>query len=71
VVFDGVKRIFLRAFDRRRSIRLLGVGLTQFSAAGEETMSMFAADVKREQALSAVDRLKKKFGDDSIHTGAI
>ena len=71
VVFDGVKKIFLRAFDRKRSARLLGVGLTQFSAAGEETMSMFAADEKREQALSAVDKLKRKFGDDSIHTGAV
>jgi DNA polymerase-4 len=71
VVFDGVKKIFLRAFDRKRSIRLLGVGLSQFSSAGEETMSMFAADEKREQALGAVDKLKKKFGDDAIHTGAV
>lgn len=71
VVFEGVKKIFLRAIDRKRSIRLLGVGLTQFSAAGDETLPMFAADVKREQALGAVDKLKRKFGDDAIHTGAV
>lgn len=71
VVFEGAKTIFLRAFDRKRSIRLLGVGLTQFSSSGEETMPMFPADEKRELALGAVDKLKKKFGDDAIHTGAV
>jgi DNA polymerase-4 len=71
VVFDAVKTIFLKAYTRRSAIRLLGVGLTQFSEAKEEPMSLFPADEKRTQVLSAVDKLKKKFGDDAIHTGAV
>ncbi|MCK9409348.1 MAG: DNA polymerase IV [Bacteriovoracaceae bacterium] len=78
VVFDAVKGIFLKtylpdgALDARRApIRLLGVGLTQFSEAKEEPMSLFPEDEKRTQVLRAVDKLKKKFGDDAIHTGAI
>lgn len=71
IVFDAVKAIFLKAYTRKSPIRLLGVGLTQFSEANEETLSMFASDEKRSQALSAVDKLRKKFGDDAIHTGRV
>lgn len=71
VVFDAVKGIFLKAYVRRNTVRLLGVGLTQFSEAKEESLSLFPEDEKRTQMLSAVDKLKKKFGDDAIHTGAV
>ncbi len=71
VVFDAVKNIFLKAYTRKMSIRLLGVGLTQFSEATEETLSMFRADEKRTHVLSAVDKLRKKYGDGSIHTGSV
>lgn len=71
VVFDAVKGMLLKAYSRRSPVRLLGVGLTQFSEAAEEPMSLFPADEKRTQVLSAVDKLKKKFGDDAIHTGAV
>lgn len=70
VVFDAVKGIFLKAYSKRMAVRLLGVGLTQFSEAKEEPMSLFPDDEKRTQLLSAVDKLKKKFGDDAIHTGS-
>lgn len=71
IVFDEVKRVFLKTVNRSRSVRLLGVGLTQFSEAKESTLSLFANDEKRIHALDAVDKLKKKFGDDSIHTGSV
>lgn len=71
IVFDAVKTIFLKAYTRKSPIRLLGVGLTQFSESKKETLSMFAADEKRSQVLHAVDKLRKRFGDDSIHTGRI
>ena len=70
IVFDAVKTIFLKAYMRKSPIRLLGVGLTQFSESKEETISIFATDEKRTQVLNAVDKLKKKFGDDAIHTGS-
>ena len=71
VVFEAVKIIFLKAYTRKMSVRLLGVGLTQFSEASEETLFVFPADEKRTQVLSAVDKLRKKFGDDAIHTGSV
>lgn len=70
-VFDAVKRIFLKAYSRSLSVRLLGVGLTQFSAEKEETLSLFPENEKRSQILTAVDKVKKKFGDDAIHTGSV
>ncbi len=69
VVFKAVKGLFLKSYARRRSVRLLGVGLTQFTDAKDEPASLFPEDERRSQMLSAVDKLKKKFGDDAIHTG--
>lgn len=71
VVFDAVKGIFLKAFNRRSPVRLVGVGLTQFSEAADEPLSLFPEEGKRTQVLNAVDKLKKKFGDDAIHTGSV
>ena len=71
VVFVAVKGLFLKAYTRKMPVRLLGVGLTQFSEAAEEPLSLFPVDEKRSHALSAVDKLRKKFGNDSIHTGAV
>ncbi|MEW6060401.1 MAG: DNA polymerase IV [Bacteroidota bacterium] len=71
VVFDAVQTLFVKAYTRKFPIRLLGVGLTNFIEADEETISMFAADEKRTQVLHAVDALRKKFGDDAIHTGGV
>jgi DNA polymerase-4 len=70
-VFDAAKKLFLRSYDRKQPVRLLGVGLTQFSEARDETLPIFASDGKRSQLLGAVDKLKKKFGNDTIHTGAV
>lgn len=71
VVFEAVKGMFSKAYNRKMPVRLLGVGLTQFSESIDEPMSLFPADEKRTQVLSAVDKLKKKFGDDAIHTGSV
>ncbi len=71
IVFDAAKKMLLKAYTRRLSIRLLGVGLTHFSGSDEETPSLFPGDEKRSQALQAVDTLRKKFGDDAIHTGIV
>jgi DNA polymerase-4 len=71
VVFEAVKSIFLKAYTRKMPVRLLGVGLTQFSEAADESLSLFPGDDKRSQVLSAVDALRKKFGDDAIHTGSV
>lgn len=71
IVFDAAKKMLLKAYTRRLSIRLLGVGLTHFPGSDEETPSLFPGDEKRSHALQAVDTLRKKFGDDAIHTGIV
>ena len=60
--------------------RLVGVALTNFTGARDaEQLVMFTAaqqpaivpERERDRDLSrAVDRVRKKFGDDAIHTGA-
>lgn len=51
-------------------IRLLGVGVTQLSSAGEQQMALFGEeDEKRKKVTQAVDVLKKKFGTDIIGRG--
>ncbi len=71
VVFEAVRALLLRGYSRRSPVRLLGVGLSQFTGAEEKPPSLFPEDDRRSQALSAVDKLRKKFGDDAIHTGKI
>ena len=51
-------------------IRLLGVGVTQLSSAGEQQMALFdEEDEKRKKVTQAVDVLKKKYGMDIIGRG--
>jgi len=71
VVFDAVQSLFFKAYTRKLPIRLLGVGLSNFIEADKETISMFTDDEKRALVLHAVDALRKKFGDDAIHTGRV
>jgi len=71
IVFDAVKKIFLKSYNKKRTVRLLGVGLSHFTDASEGNLSIFPQDEKRTKALNAVDALRKKFGEDSIHTGSV
>ncbi|MDD8019434.1 MAG: DNA polymerase IV, partial [Bacteroidota bacterium] len=71
IIFDAVKKIFLKSYTRKLAVRLLGVGLTHFVETQDTTPSLFQADEKRSHALHAVDALRKKFGEDSIHTGSV
>lgn len=70
IIFDAVKTLLLKTWNKKNRVRLLGVGVSQFSEAAEGNMSLFSQDEKRTKALNAVDVLKKKFGDNAIHTGS-
>ena len=55
------------SLEIHQPIRLLGVGVTQLSSAGEQQMALFdEEDEKRKKVTQAVDALKKKFGTDII-----
>ena len=68
-IYREVYRLF-ENIDLNQSIRLLGVGVTQLSSAGEEQMDIFEEeDNKRKRASEAVDGLKERFGERVIGRG--
>jgi len=51
-------------------LRLIGLGLTNLVADGEKELELFPISEKRERVLKVVDRLREKFGDDTIRIGS-
>ena len=56
---------------RRRSIRLIGVGLSQLSATGQEQLSLFEGrQTARSRNLDrTLDGIKERFGTDAVSRG--
>jgi DNA polymerase-4 len=56
---------------RRRRIRLIGVGLSQLSASGQEQLSLFEAEqTARSRSLDrTLDRIRERFGTDAVSRG--
>ncbi len=70
VIFDQAARLLDKAWDRRRKVRLIGVGVSKFETE-ERQLSLFeGADDEREEKLrrlsQAVDRIREKYGDEAI-----
>ncbi|MBI3004290.1 MAG: DNA polymerase IV [Ignavibacteriales bacterium] len=70
IVFEAAKRLLAKNYTRSMALRLLGVKLSNFVEESEEDLPLFASE-KREPALTAVDKLRKKFGNDVIHVGGV
>ncbi|MFN3694106.1 MAG: hypothetical protein ACK4UV_03780, partial [Ignavibacterium sp.] len=51
---------------RRVAVRLIGVGLTNFSPASEQEYLFEDYDVKRKKMFKAVTKIRDKFGYESI-----
>jgi DNA polymerase-4 len=66
-VFAAASQLLRGAFDGRTSVRLIGVGLAQFTA--EEGLSLFDVADRKSDVLNAVDKLRKKFGREVLHVG--
>ena len=56
---------------RRRSIRLIGVGLSQLSATGQEQLSLFEGEqtVRSRNLDRTLDDIKDRFGTDAVSRG--
>jgi len=70
VIFDQAARLLDKAWDRRRKVRLIGVGVSKFETE-ERQLSLFeGADDERVEKLrwlsQAVDRIREKYGDEAI-----
>jgi DNA polymerase IV len=69
VVFRAVNELFRAAYSGKKLVRLLGVRLSNFSDREGGELDLFPGDGRRSQMFDAVDKLRKKFGDDVIHVG--
>jgi hypothetical protein len=54
-----------------RPVRLLGIGVSNFTTDGEEEPELFEGDGKRQRLLDAADSIRKKFGDEIIRIGEV
>lgn len=71
-IYREVFQLFRNLDTLGQPIRLLGVGVTQLSTAGEGQIDMFAEeDANRIKVSNAVDRLKHKYGDRIIRRGCV
>jgi DNA polymerase-4 len=73
VIFDQASRRLHKAWDRRRQVRLIGVGVSKFDSE-ERQLSLFegAGDgrIEKLRRLSqSVDRIREKYGDEAIRRG--
>lgn len=69
IVFDMVRRLFHEGYKRPMPLRLLGVRLSNFVDASQMKLSLSPKDEGRQDILSALDKLRDKFGDNVIHLG--
>jgi len=66
-IFQQIRKLFLAHWRRGSEVRLLGVQASSFAEASEQgDLLRGGADDKWKQALSAVDRVRDKFGESSI-----
>jgi DNA polymerase-4 len=66
-IFEEVRRLFRSNWKRGAPVRLLGVHVSQFDSRGDQ-MDLLDEDrhQKWEQALTAADRLRDRFGDSAV-----
>jgi DNA polymerase-4 len=70
VVFETLKKLFVRHCDRSRKVRLLGVALSSFTHGGEQLDLLDASRrEKLERLAQATDALRDRFGFSKIQFG--
>jgi DNA polymerase IV len=66
IVFDTAWQLLSKAHSRRVAVRLIGVGLTNFSEYTEQEFLFEAEEIKRKKLFRAVTRIRDKYGYNSI-----
>jgi hypothetical protein len=69
MVAQTARSLLQTAYTRKLPIRLIGVRLTNFDEEEQMELSLFPSKKKKQDILTVVDTLRKKFGDDVIHVG--
>jgi DNA polymerase-4 len=75
VIFDQAARLLERAWDRRKKVRLIGVGVSKFELE-EQQLSLFEGTgegkVEKLRRLDqAVDRIREKYGEEAIQRASL
>ncbi len=71
VVFDTVRQMLRKAYTRKLPLRLLGVSLRNFISSDQTELSLFSQPQARDKMLDAINKIRKKFGNDVIHVGGV
>ena len=69
VLRDTVNGIFDRLYNRRMMIRLVGVRLSEL-VNGMPQLALFDDNIELTQLYAAMDRIKRRFGEQSVHLAA-
>ena len=70
IVYENVRQLFDRHWDRSRKVRLLGVALSSFTHGGEQLDLLDAARrEKLERLAQATDKLRDRFGFSKVQFG--
>ena len=69
IIFETAWDLMKKARTRRVGVRLIGIGLTNFSPLNEQEYLFEDYQIKRKKMLRAVTRIRDKFGYDSLLFG--
>lgn len=69
IVFETAWELLKKAKTRRVAVRLIGIGLTNFSPASEQEFLFDDIEIKRKKMLKAVTKVRDKFGYDKLKFG--
>ena len=69
VLRDTVNGIFDRLYNRRLMIRLVGVRLSDL-VSGMPQLNLFDDNIELTQLYAAMDKIKRRFGEQSVHLAA-
>ncbi len=69
-IYSAVKDLFNRTWVERKPVRLLGVGVTQFAKTIRQLSLWDAPEPKNVNLLTAVDRLRERYGKNTIMRGS-
>ncbi len=68
-VYETVLQLFRKCYTRRVGVRLLGVRLTKFNEFAEQEILFEDEKIVRKKMLRAVQKIRDKYGFDTIHVG--
>jgi DNA polymerase-4 len=69
IIFETAWELMKKARTRRVGIRLIGIGITNFSPLNEQEFLFEDYEVKRKKMLRAVTKIRDKFGYESLMFG--